>query len=434
MAEVVSSPATAPTSFHVMVKPRGPICNLDCKYCYFLQKESMAPKGDKFRMGDDLLENYIRQYIEAQQTQEVSLAWQGGEPTLMGLDFFKRVVELEKKYQKPNTRIANALQTNGVLLNDEWCEFFKANDFLIGISIDGPKELHDAYRVDKGGKPTFDKVMHGLNFLKKHGVEFNVLTTVHAANGNHPKEVYTFLRDVAETTFMQFIPIVERDNETGYQEGHKVTPRSVTARQYGEFLMGIFDEWIKRDVGQRYVQIFDEALGAWSGYEPSLCIFRETCGNALALGHDGDLFSCDHFVEPNYKLGNIQEKTLQEMVSSEEQRRFGQDKKDTLPRYCRECEVRFMCNGGCPKNRIIKTPDGEEGLNYLCAGYKAFFNYIDVPMRFMANELRHRRAPANVMAFWAQREASLQEAFSKASRNDVCPCGSKQKFKHCHGR
>jgi uncharacterized protein len=426
-----------PPAFHVMMKPRGAICNLDCQYCYFLAKEMLYP-GSRFRMADELLEEYTRQYIAAQRVPEVTFAWQGGEPTLMGLDFFKRAVELQQKYRRPGMKVYNAFQTNGVLLNEDWCRFFKQHDFLIGVSIDGPQPLHDAYRVDKGGNPTFRKVMAGLALLKQHRVEFNILTTVHAANADHPLEVYHFLRDEAGAQFMQFIPIVELDNRESFgrsfQEGDRVTERSVTGQQYGQFLCAIFDEWVRRDVGRVFVQIFDVALAAWSGHRPGLCVFEETCGHALALEHNGDLFSCDHFVEPKYRLGNIQEIPLVEMVASAQQQRFGLDKRDTLPRYCRECEVRFVCNGGCPKDRILHTPEGEPGLNYLCAGFKRFFNHIDRPMRLMANELRHQRPPANIMAILAQEEMELRRRFAGAGRNDPCPCGSGRKFKHCHGR
>ncbi|MCB0113354.1 MAG: SPASM domain-containing protein, partial [Caldilineaceae bacterium] len=267
-----------------------------------------------------------------------------------------------------------------------------------------------------------------------HKVEFNILTTVHAANADHPLEVYRFLRDEAKTQFMQFIPIVERDNDTGYQEGDTPTNRSVTAEQYGRFLIGIFDEWVRRDVGRVFVQIFDVALAAWTGNRPGLCIFEETCGSALAMEHNGDLFSCDHFVEPNYRLGNIQEIPLIEMVASAQQRKFGQDKRDLLPQYCLDCEVRFVCNGGCPKNRFITTPDGDPGLNYLCAGYRAFFNHVNRPMQIMAGELRHRRPPANVMRILAEEEAARRRQFAGVGRNDPCPCGSGRKFKQCHGR
>lgn len=331
-------------------------------------------------------------------------------------------------------RIHNALQTNGTLLDEEWCRFFHDNGFLIGLSLDGPRALHDAYRVDKGGKPTFERVMTAARLMQQHKVEFNILTTVHAANADHAVEVYRFLRDEVRTQFMQFIPIVERDNDTGYQEGEKVTNRSVTGEQYGRFLIAIFDEWARRDVGRVFVQLFDVALAAWLGERAGLCIFEETCGAALAMEHNGDVYSCDHFVEPRHKLGNIVDIPLLDMVRSDQQWAFGQAKRDSLPQYCRECEVRFVCNGGCPKDRILMTPAGESGLNYLCAGYRAFFNHIDAPMKFMAAELRAKRPPANLMRHLAQRDAELLRLFAAAGRNDPCPCGSGRKFKQCHGK
>jgi uncharacterized protein len=429
----MSQQPQTPPAFHVMLKPHGPICNLDCRYCYYLAKEQLYPGAD-FRATDELLDAYTRQYIEAQQVPEVTFAWQGGEPTLMGLDFFRRAVELQAQYKKPGTRVMNSLQTNGTTLDDEWCKFFKAHDFLIGLSIDGPRAYHDAYRRDKGGNPTFDRVMRGLELLKRHGVAFNTLTTVHAANAPHPLEVYHFLRDTAETQFMQFIPIVERDNDTGFQQGTAITGRSVTGAQYGDFLCAIFDAWVMRDVGRVFVQIFDVALAAWTGNRSGLCIFEPTCGTAMAMEHNGDLYACDHFVEPDYKLGNILETPLAELAGSAQQRQFGQDKRDTLPRCCRECDVRFVCNGGCPKNRTLTAPGGEPGLNYLCEGYKKFFTHIDRPMRLMAAELRARRPPANVMLYLAQEQLEQERRFAGVGRNDPCPCGSGKKFKHCCGR
>lgn len=409
-------------AFHIMTKPRGSICNLDCKYCYFLSKERLYPDSN-FRMSETLLEEYTRQYIEAQQVPEVTFAWQGGEPTLMGLDFFQQAIGYQQKHKKPGMRILNTLQTNGVTLDDAWCAFFKANNFLVGISLDGPKPLHDAYRVDKGGAPTFERVMQGIRLLQKHHVEFNILTTVHAANADDPLTVYRFLRDEIGTQFIQFIPIVER-------EGDAVTNRSVTANQYGQFLTTIFDEWVRQDVGQVFVQIFDVALGVWSGHKAGLCIFEETCGTALAMEHNGDVYACDHFVEPEHMQGNIMDIPLSDIVIADKQRTFGLAKRDTLPQYCHNCDVRFMCNGGCPKNRFIKTPAGEDGLNYLCAGYKQFFKHIAEPMRYMANELAHYRPPANIMRYMQQLDAQ----FAIAGRNDPCPCGSGLKFKKCHLR
>jgi uncharacterized protein len=390
------------TAFHVMTKPRGAICNLDCKYCYFLSKERLYPDSS-FRMSDNLLEAYTRQYIEAQSAPEITFAWQGGEPTLMGLDFYRLAISYQQKYRKPNTRILNTLQTNAVSLDDDWCAFFKAHDFLIGVSLDGYAEVHDFYRVDKGGNPTFQRVMDGIRLLQKHGVEFNILTTVHAANADHGLAVYRFLRDEVKTQFIQFIPIVERANQTGFQEGDSVTDRSITAEGYGRFLIEVFDEWVRRDVGRMFVQIFDVSLAAWVGDRPGLCIFEETCGTGMAMEHNGDVYSCDHFVEPKHHIGNIIDIPLSEIANSAQQRAFGNAKRDTLPQYCRECPVKFICNGGCPKDRFITTPDGEAGLNYLCAGFKAFFTHINEPMRFMAHQLMLRRSPAHVMAYMAQR-------------------------------
>jgi uncharacterized protein len=430
---ILNSVAAAP-AFHVMAKPTGAICNLDCKYCFFLSKEELYP-GSHFRMKDHVLESYIRQTIEAHSAPEVTIAWQGGEPTLMGLEFFRKSIEIEKKCQKPGTTIQNTLQTNGTLLNDEWCTFFRQNNFLIGLSIDGPREMHDAFRVDKGGQPTFDKVMHGARLMQKHRVEFNVLTTVHAANGDHPLEVYKFLRDEVGTQFIQLIPIVERINQngrTGFQEGNTVTDRSVKAAQYGRFLIAIFDEWVRNDVGHVFVNVFDSALASWVGVPGSLCIFAETCGQATALEHNGDLYSCDHFVEPKYFLGNIQQQPLVQLLTSGQQQEFGADKRDTLPLYCRKCEVRFACNGECPKNRFILTPDGEPGLNYLCAGYKAFFTHVDRPMRIMAQLYNHGGAPAQVMQILAAEKAITKNS-TKIGRNEPCPCGSGKKYKRCCG-
>ena len=388
----VVRPANAPPAFHLLAKPRGAICNLDCKYCFYLSKEDLY-KGSSFRMTDEMLETYIRQLIESHSVPEVTVAWQGGEPTLMGLDFFRRSIVYEKEYAKPGMKIQNTIQTNGTLINDEWAAFFKENDFLVGLSIDGPREMHDFYRVDRQGEPTFDKVMRGLGFLQKHGVEWNALTTIHHANENHPVEVYRFLRDACKAEFIQFIPIVERLTP----ESNMVTERSTTAEQYGKFLVGVFEEWVRRDIAKVYVQMFDVALANWHGEPSGLCVHSKTCGGALAIEHNGDLYSCDHFVTPQYKLGNIKERHMLELVGSDPQVKFGNDKFDTLPKYCRQCEVRFACHGGCPKDRFITTPDGEPGLNYLCAGYKIFFNHINKPMRMMSQLLQQNRAPAEIM-------------------------------------
>ena len=435
-AAPLTRPVGAPPAFHLLAKPTGAICNLDCAYCFFLDKEVFYP-GSKFRMRDDVLEQYIRQLIEAHRTDSVNIAWQGGEPTLMGLDFFRRTMTLVEKYRRPGMTTLHTMQTNGTLLDDEWAAFFKEHNFLIGISIDGPRPLHDVYRVDKGGRPTFDKVMRGLRLLQGHGVEYNILTTVNRVNGDYPLEVYRFLRDEAGTDWMQFIPVVERINADGltlYQEGSTVSERSVLPEQFGRFLSAIFDEWVRHDVGRIYVQTFEAALRNWLGMGASgMCVFNETCGTGLAIEHNGDLYSCDHFVEPNYFLGNIQEQHMIELVTSPQQVKFGQDKRDTLPRYCLECDVRFACHGECPKNRFIETPDGEaspggeDGLNYLCAGFKMFFHHVDFPMKLMAGLLRRDREAKEVMAI-------LERAFAGVQRNDPCPCGSGRKFKQCHGQ
>jgi len=387
------SPASPsmPPAFHVMIKPTGAVCNLKCRYCFYRSKESLYP-GSRFRMSNGLLETYIRQHIEAHRAPEIIFGWQGGEPTLMGLDFFRRVVRLQEKYQKPGTRILNAFQTNGTLLTEEWCKFFHENQFLVGISLDGPREIHDAWRVGKRGAATFDRVMAGVSLLKDHLVEFNVLACVHAANAAQGTEIYRFLRDEAGAQFIQFIPIVECDGKGG------VTSWSVTGRQYGEFLISVFDEWVRHDVGRMFVQIFDVALGVWFGQPSTLCVFTETCGDGVILEHNGDLYSCDHFVDSDHKLGNITRTHLADLIASQRQRTFGADKRDKLPRVCRECQVRFICNGACPKDRIGTGIDGEPPVNVLCEGYRAFFTHIDQPMRIMADLLRLQKPPSEIMA------------------------------------
>ena len=415
-------PAQAPDRFHVLAKPSGAICNLDCEYCFFLSKEALY-EGDRFRMSEELLENYIRQVIESQPSPEITIAWQGGEPTLMGLAFFRRAVGLAKEFAGPDRRINHTIQTNGTLLTDEWCAFLREEGFLVGISIDGPRELHDRYRVDKKGNPTFDRVMRGHELLVEHGVDYNVLCTINAENQHHPLAVYRFFRDVLGAKHIQFIPIVERDNDTGFQEGETVTDRSVEPNQWGEFLVTVFDEWVVRDVGEVFVQQFDASLASWYGVPPGVCVFAETCGNAVALEHNGDVYSCDHFVEPTHLLGNIHETHVIELLASPQQRAFGEAKRDALPAYCVSCDVRFACNGECPKNRFTETPDGEPGLNYLCAGYKRYFHHIDGSMQLMVDLLRRGRFADEIMGI-----------FAKAPRNEPCPCDRGRKAKACHQR
>ena len=398
--------------FHVLTKPIGPICNLDCTYCFYLEKQQLYPEEKSWRMNDVALESYIRQYILSQPGPEVHFAWQGGEPTLLGVEFFQKAVALQKKHAG-GRKIHNALQTNGTLLDDRWCEFLAANHFLVGLSIDGPRELHDRYRVDKGQKPTFDAVLRGLEYLKKHRVEFNTLTVVNRANSREPLKVYRFLKEIG-SGFLQFIPLVERlpasltaapgltfaeppDPAHPAAANSAVTPESVQAGQYGDFLCGIFNEWVRQDVGKVFVQLFDVALGNWMGLGSSLCVFAEKCGSALAIEHNGDVYSCDHYVYPQYRLGNILNQRLGEMVQSPQQTRFGQDKLTSLPKYCRTCEVRFACHGECPKHRFMTTPDGEPGLNYLCPAYKQFFHHIDPYMHTMGQLLNAGRAAADIM-------------------------------------
>lgn len=440
-------------AFHVMTKPIGPICNLDCRYCFYLEKEELYRteriEHPSWAMPNSVLESYIQQYIEAQTADEISFAWQGGEPTLLGVSYFETVVSLQQKYAN-GKQISNALQTNGTLLNDQWCEFFAKNRFLIGLSIDGPAHLHDTYRVDKKGEPTFDRVIRGIEYLKKHQVEFNTLTVVNRQNAREPLMVYQFLKQFG-SGYMQFIPLVERnpiapvETSAGLiqlslaappRQGEArspVTEWSVRSEDYGTFLSAIFDEWVRHDVGQVFVQMFDVTLGSWAGVGASLCVFAETCGAALAMEHNGDVYSCDHYVYPDFKLGNIAETPLVELVQSEKQRQFGLDKRDSLPQYCRQCDVRFACNGECPKHRFLKTPDGEWGLNYLCAGYKKFFHHVDPYMKTMAALLHAGRAPAEIMSILLRKETEQAALKSKSApgRNEPCPCGSGKKYKAC---
>jgi len=440
---VLTMPATPP-AFHLMAKPTGATCNLDCEYCFFLSKEMLYP-GSRFRMAQDLQDTYIRQLLEAHtRAPEVVVAWQGGEPTMMGLDFFRRSIELQRAYTRPGQRILNTMQTNGTLLTDEWGAFLKENDFLVGISIDGPPQMHDAYRVDKGGKPTSTRVLRGLDVLKRHEVDWNVLTTIHAVNGDHGREVYRYLRDDLGATFIQYIPIIERATpetlpiaDAGWgshvhgrplylQDGSLVTHRSVGPEQYGRFMIDVFEEWVRHDIGTVYVQMFDTALANWYGEPGAMCVHAETCGQQMALEHNGDVYSCDHYVEPGYLLGNIKEKRLLELVALPAQRKFGLDKRDTLTRFCRDCDVRVACNGGCPKDRFATSPYGEPGQHYLCPGYQAFFRHVREPMQAMVTLLRQDRAPAELVATYAQQD-------SRRPRNDPCTCGNGRKWKHCHG-
>jgi len=427
-------------AFHVMAKPTGARCNLECDYCFFLKKELLYP-GSSFRMSDEVLEAYITQTIEAHRVPEVTIAWQGGEPTLMGIDFFRRAVALQKKYAAPGTRVLNTLQTNGVLLNDEWCRFLAKEGFLVGLSLDGPRELHDAFRHDKKGDSVFDRVVAAVRLMQKHRVEFNVLCTINAVNSLHPLEVYRFFRDELDAHYLQFIPIVERVDDGvapgttvgAPRESAPVTERSVDGPGYGRFLTAIFDEWVHRDVGTTFVLFFDAVLAAYVRGYSNVCVLQPTCGEGVALEHTGDLYSCDHFVEPDHLLGNIMTTHLGELVGSEKQWTFGQAKTDTLPDYCRQCPWLFTCHGECPKNRLLSTPDGEPGLNWLCEGLRAFFEHTEHPMRIMADLLRRGRQAGEVMAILADEQQRLADSFSRTGRNEPCPCGSGKKYKRCHG-
>lgn len=411
LAEQTLAERSVPHAFHVMAKPSGAACNLHCDYCFYLKKDGLYLQSD-FRMPEEVHEAYIKQLLESQRSPLVTVAWQGGEPTLIGLDFYERSIKMQKRYAKPGVRVENTFQTNGVLLTDEWCHFFRENNFLVGLSIDGPRELHDIYRKDKAGHGTFGRAERAVRLLQKHEVDFNILCAVHSKNAGHPLEVYRFFRDELEAQYIQFIPVVEldnaerknaernniqRDKQTGFQEGNTVTDRSVRPEQWGNFLIQIFDEWVNRDVGRTFVLNFDAALAGWLGRAGMVCIFARTCGLSLALEHNGDLYSCDHFVEPDHLLGNILKTPMTELVGSYKQRKFGQDKWDTLSRSCRECDFLFACNGECPRNRLIAAPDGGPTMNYLCEGYKAFFTHADRAMKAMAVLIRNGRPAEEIM-------------------------------------
>ena len=370
--------------FNIMAKPIGAICNLDCEYCYYLEKENLYPGTTSFNMTEEVLDSYIRQYIYAQpiNAAEVNFVWQGGEPTLLGISFFRKAFKLQQKYARPGMNITNSFQTNGTRLNNDWAQLFYDHDVLVGISIDGPEDIHDEFRPDKGGYGSFRQVMKGLEYLLKHNARFNTLTCVQSTNSSRPAKVYRFLKQIG-STHMQFIPIVEPegDGEVSYRSVHPV--------KYGTFLIGVFDDWLRsKDVGKIFVQDFDVTLNLVYGNPSPLCIHAETCGHAMAVEHNGDLYSCDHFVYPEYKIGNITEDRIEELSQCPQQQQFGLDKKEKLPQYCRDCEFLKVCNGGCPKDRIIQTPDGEPGLNYLCEGYKRFYKHSLPVFKKMAQCIR----------------------------------------------
>ena len=433
-----------PIAFSVMAKPIGSTCNLNCTYCYYLEKKNIYSDYSDHRISDTVLEKFIKEYIEAQQVPIVNFVWQGGEPGLLGIDFFRKVVRLQQKYAGKK-KIENAFQTNGTLLNDEWCRFFKEHNFLVGISIDGPEFIHDKYRLFKNGQPSFSIVMKSIELLHKHKVDFNTLSVVQKHNSKYPLEVYHFLKEIG-SGFIQFLPIVERVSISNPSDGlrlvhaesnvkSELSEWSVIPEDYGQFLITIFDEWVRRDVGKYFIQLFDVTLANWTGNPPGLCVFSETCGNAVAMEHNGDIYSCDHYVYPEFKLGNLEENSLSEMMLSQAQYAFGSNKLDKLPQYCVNCEYRFACHGECPKHRFAFTETGEHGLNYLCKAYKAFFSHVHPYMQFMSEELEKKRPPANVLQ-WAKkaddRKSGIIESPKKQiERNDPCPCGSGKKYKNC---
>jgi len=435
-----------PRSFHTMVKPIGATCNLSCTYCFYSDKGKYFPESTSFRMDEGLLEAFVHQYIASQQVPEVTFAWQGGEPTLLGVNFFRRAIELQRKWLPEGMRLINTLQTNGTLLDDEWCAFLKENDFLVGLSLDGPEGLHDRYRRDRQGRLTFQPVMRGLELLKKHGVEHNVLCVVHRHNSRHPLDVYRFFKE-REVKFIQFIPLVERLSPLGAPcvaratVGKDVSGATVLPDDYGRFLCAVYDEWVKFDVGRIYVQIFESAFSSLLGKGAGLCLFEPTCGRAMALEHNGDVYSCDHFVFPEYRLGNILDESLSEIAQNPFQLNFGADKRKTLPSACLRCPVLSLCNGECPKNRLLLTSDGEGGLNYLCAGLRTFFTHALPTLDWMAQAYNSGRPPAQIMqrlqspggAGGSPPPAPKTAGRKPVGRNSPCPCGSGNKYKRCCG-
>ncbi|UCG88678.1 MAG: anaerobic sulfatase maturase [Gemmatimonadota bacterium] len=413
---------TAAKEFQIFAKPGGAVCNLDCHYCYYLEKQGLYPRAKSFRMNDAVLEDYIVQHIQATTGPVIRFSWHGGEPTSLGVDYFRNIVSLQRGHQPSGKQIINGIVTNDTLLDDEWCRFLVAEGFAVGLSLDGPAELHDLYRVTKSQKPTHARVMDGLRLLRDYGIPYDVLCVVHDLNVRYPMQVYEFFKEIG-ATYVGFLPLVQRSK--GLPRG--VTQHTVPAGAYGSFLCTIFDEWIRHDIGRIMIQIFDEAARPLRALEHSLCVFRETCGDVPVLEHNGDLYSCDHFVDRGHLLGNICQTPLEELLSRPEQIRFGRNKRDYLPRYCRECDVLSMCNGGCPKDRFIESPDREARLNYLCSGLKQFFAHS-------------RPFFAKLVPLWQagatneQLMAAVQGADAMVphvGRNDPCPCGSGRKYKRC---
>lgn len=402
MNDNIANPFAKP--LYVMLKPAGSHCNLACKYCYYLEKNKLYPTAQRHLMSDEMLEQFTREYIEAQTMNQVLFTWHGGEPLLRSIDFYRKALSLQQKYAG-SRRIDNVIQTNGTLLTDEWCEFFAQNHWLVGISIDGPQPDHDHYRLTAAGKPSWKKVMQGIKLLKKHGVEWNAMAVVNAYNANHPLEFYRFFKENG-CQFLQFTPIVER--LTRHEDGRtlasladkdeiSLSEASVAPEQWGYFLCAIFDEWVRKDVGKIFVEIFDCTLANWMGISPGICAYSKECGHAGVMEHNGDVYSCDHFVFPEYKLGNIRDHSLIDMLYGEQQQEFSRLKHSSLPRQCKECDMEFACHGECPKNRFMKDKYGDSGLNYLCPGYYHYYQHVAPYMDYMKQELMSQRPPSNIM-------------------------------------
>lgn len=390
----------------MMAKTAGSLCNLRCKYCYYLEKAKLYDNNEKHVMSDQMLERFTKQYIEAQTSQDVMFTWHGGETLMRPISFYKKALRFQQLYGK-GRRIANCIQTNATLLNDDWCKFFRDNNFLVGVSIDGPQEFHDAYRLSTDGRPTWNQVMRGIRLLNQYHVEWNALAVVNNLNVEHPHEFYQFFKDI-RCQFIQFTPIVERivDNRNdgltlapGMEEGGRMADFSITPEQWGRFLCEIFDEWVRHDVGTYFIQTFDATLANWVGVAPGICSLSKECGHAGIMEYNGDVYSCDHFVYPEHMLGNLRHKTITEMMYSDKQRQFAKMKTEMLPKQCHECDFLFACHGECPKNRFVKDHYGNPGLNYLCKGYHMFFQHVKPYMDFMKGELAAQRPPANVMNF-----------------------------------
>ena len=402
MNDNIANPFAKP--LYIMLKPAGAHCNLACKYCYYLEKNKLYPTAQRHLMSDEMLEQFTREYIEAQTMNQVLFTWHGGEPLLRSIDFYRKALSLQQKYAG-GRRIDNVIQTNGTLLTDEWCEFFAQNHWLVGISIDGPQPDHDHYRLTAAGKPSWKKVMQGIKLLKKHGVEWNAMAVVNAYNANHPLEFYRFFKENG-CQFLQFTPIVER--LTRHEDGRtlasladkneiSLSEASVAPEQWGYFLCAIFDEWVRKDVGKIFVEIFDCTLANWMGISPGICAYSKECGHAGVMEHNGDVYSCDHFVFPEYKLGNIRDHSLIDMLYGEQQQEFSRLKHSSLPRQCKECDMEFACHGECPKNRFMKDKYGDSGLNYLCPGYYHYYQHVAPYMDYMKQELMSQRPPSNIM-------------------------------------